>query len=251
MTIENVKKYFFPESQFGGFTRLDTAVAFFSRVNALIKPGDTVLDVGCGRGAYGEDQIEYRRDLRILKGKVKNVIGIDVEDAGANNPYIDEFFKLDADAWPIESSSIDLIVCDFVMEHLEDPDYFFKEANRVLRIGGYLCIRTPNKWSYVAIIANVVPNRLHSKVINKVQLNRKVQDVFPTHYRCNTKRTMLRKMSTAGFLCAVQRHEPDPRYFNFSKTLYFIAVLVAKITPSMFKTSLFGFGKKTGSGEFS
>ena len=29
-----------------------------------------VLDVGCGRGAYSEDRILFRKNLRILKGKV-------------------------------------------------------------------------------------------------------------------------------------------------------------------------------------
>lgn len=247
MKVQAVKEWFYPEIKFGGYTHVDTAIAFFSRVNSLVKPDGVVLDVGCGRGAYDDDTIPYRRDLRIMRGKAKKVIGIDVDPAGESNPHIDEFHLIDDQKWPVSERSVDLIVCDFVMEHLEEPDIFYKEAHRVLKAGGFVCVRTPNKWSYVAVIARIVPNSLHSKVVSKVQSSRKVVDVFPTHYRCNTKRAMINSMRSAGFDPSVLRHEPDPRYFSFSNVLYVFAVLVSKATPPLFRTSLFGFGRKIGS----
>ena len=46
---------FYPETTFGGFTRVDGTMAFYLRVRSLLCPDSVVLDVGCGRGEYGED----------------------------------------------------------------------------------------------------------------------------------------------------------------------------------------------------
>jgi hypothetical protein len=88
--MHNIQAWY-PEARFGGFTAVDGTVAFYVRVNALLQPDMTVLDVGCGRGGYSEDTCAFRRDLRVLRGKVRRVIGIDVEDAGMSNPCVDEF----------------------------------------------------------------------------------------------------------------------------------------------------------------
>ena len=81
--------------------------------------------------------MEIRRELRFLKGRVKRVIGLDIDPAGKTNPAIDEFRQLDGNEWPIESESVDLVICDSVLEHLEEPAAFFAEAHRVLKPGGH------------------------------------------------------------------------------------------------------------------
>jgi len=45
-----------------------------------------VLDVGCGRGAYGESLVPFRRNFRILKGNVSKVIGIDLDKSAQDTP---------------------------------------------------------------------------------------------------------------------------------------------------------------------
>jgi len=82
---------FYPESRFGGFTEIDGTIPFYTRVNALLDPSFVVLDIGCGRGAQKDDHVPFRRELRILKNKVKKVIGIDVDKDASTNPFIDEF----------------------------------------------------------------------------------------------------------------------------------------------------------------
>ena len=75
-----------------------------------------------------------RKNLRILQGKVAKVIGIDVDQDAQNNPFIDEFHLIEGHPWPIDSNSINLIVCDNVLEHIENPDQFFTEIHRVLKM---------------------------------------------------------------------------------------------------------------------
>src|SRR5271169_5565422 len=146
--MNKYRMMFYPESRFGGFADIDGTVVFYSRVNALIQPSFVVLDFGCGRGyRHREDSISFRRELQCLKGKVTRVVGVDVDEVGRTNNGIDEFRILTPGRpWPVDDRSVDMIICDWVIEHLPDPVAFFSEARRVLVAGGYLCIRTPNAY---------------------------------------------------------------------------------------------------------
>lgn len=237
------KELFYPEARFGGFTDIDGTIAFFNRVNSLLAPSFTVLDVGCGRGSYGNDPVQLRKKLRILKGKVSKLVGIDVDHAAQENPYIDEFRIIKDDHWPIESDSINLIVCDHVLEHIDNPDLFFSETRRTLKDGGYFCLRTPNRWSYIGIAANLIPNKFHSNVTSVVQEGRKEEDVFPTFYRCNSISRIKNMMKQHGFEAVVYGFEAEPSYLSFSKSAYWLGVLHQRFAPRFLKPVIFAFGK--------
>lgn len=239
----DIKEVFYPEARFGGFTDIDGTLAFFNRVNSLLDLSFTVLDVGCGRGGYDEDSIPIRRNLRILKGKVAKVIGIDVDQSAQNNPFLDEFYLIESESWPIATDSIDLIVCDSALEHIDNPDQFFLEVRRVLRNGGYLCIRTPNQWSYIALFARLIPNKYHAKVISVVQDGRKEDDVFPTVYKCNSIWKLKSAMEKSGLECVVYGYEAEPYYLSYSKIVYFFGVLHQRFAPGFMKSAIFAFGK--------
>jgi len=239
----NYIERFYPEAKFGGFTDIDGTLAFFSRVGSLIDSSTVVLDVGCGRGAFSEDPVALRKNLRILQGKAARVIGIDVDPGAQDNPFLDEFHLIEGDGWPVADDSIDLIVCDFVLEHIENPERFFSEIRRVLRDGGFLCIRTPNRWSYVAIMATLIPNKYHSKVVSVAQEGRKGEDVFPTVFKCNSVGKLKRMMKKSGFDCVVYGYESEPSYLSFSKIAYFFGVLHQRLAPGFLKPALFAFGK--------
>jgi ubiquinone/menaquinone biosynthesis C-methylase UbiE len=186
-----------------------------------------------------------RRNLRILKGKVNKVIGIDVDPEAKDNPCIDEYLSLDSDRWPVEDESVDLVVCDNVLEHIKDPDPFFREANRVLRMGGYICIRAPNSWNYISLSSRLIPNKYHAKVTAVVQDNRKEEDVFPTYYRCNTLPKIRSMLNRYGFgNNFVYGYEAEPSYLSFSKIAYWIGVLHQKYAPNIFKATVIAFGRK-------
>lgn len=179
-------KTFYPESRFGGFTDVDGTIAFYTRVNSLLRSTFRVLDVGCGRAAYAEDCVTLRRNLRVLRGKCNQVMGIDVDPQASANPFLDEFRLIDGERWPVDDHSVEMCICDYVLEHVANPAHFFSEFRRVLKPGGYLCIRAPNLLSYFGVISSLVPDRLQSAVARSVQTHREDGDVFPTLYRCNT-----------------------------------------------------------------
>lgn len=242
--MDKYTEAFYPESSFGGFTQVDGTIAFYSRVNALIESPFVLVDFGCGRGQHAEDPVVFRRSLLCFKGRVAKVIGLDVDSAGRNNPTIDEFRILaPGQDWPVEDKSTNLVLCDSVLEHLDMPELFFKQARRVLVGGGYLCIRTTNFLSYVGIGSRLVPNRLHSSLLSRLQGSRKEEDVFPTLYRCNTIRSVRRLMKTHGFRAAVYGHTHEPTYLRFSKLAYALGVLHQRLAPNAVGLTIFAFGQ--------
>jgi len=236
----------YPELAYGGYARCDGIVAFYARVNALLSADAHVLDIGCGRGAYIDDQTSpWRNSLRNFKGRARQVTGIDVEEEGNTNPHLDTFHMIeDLDKWPIEDESIDLAVSNCVLEHVENPDSFFSECRRVMKPGGHVCLRTPNKHSYISIIASLIPNRFHAAVTSKVQRKRKAEDVFPTFYRCNTKRSVMRSMHKAGFDVTVLQHEAEPAYMHFSSLAYRLGVIAHRLMPPPLASTLLIYARK-------
>jgi SAM-dependent methyltransferase len=234
---------FYPESKFGGFSDVDGTIRFYFRVNALVDPQSVVVDFGCGRGAYSEDSVPARRNLRILLGKVKRVIGLDVDQAGEQNPFLDEFHIVKQESWPLPDDSVDLCLCDHVLEHLPNPDGFFIEARRVLKPGGYLCIRTPNLWNYIAQVSKLLPNRSHAQVLSRVKEGTQSVDVFPTLYRCNTIPAIQRGLDRHGFSHAVYGIAPEPSYLSFSRWAYRFGVLYHRYSPGILRPVILAFAR--------
>jgi 2-polyprenyl-3-methyl-5-hydroxy-6-metoxy-1,4-benzoquinol methylase len=244
ITVNSLQLRHYPESRFGGFTSLDGTIAFYSRVNELVRPEHTVLDIGCGVGVYGQDNVRIRRDLRILKGKAARVIGIDVDSAAAANPFLDDFRSITSATWPIEDASIDVALADWVLEHVSDPDAFFAECARVVRPGGYLCMRTANLYSYTGVAAALIPNRWHERVIRATKMQRAEGDVFPTRYRCNTIWAIRRHLRRAGFAAVVLGVHAEPTYLSFGRAPYWLGTLYSRLAPRAFAPAITCFAQR-------
>lgn len=191
-----------------------------------------------------DDAVAVRRERRILKGKVKSVIGIDVDPKGTGNPYLDEFRLIESDRWPVADATVDVCLSDWVLEHIQNPELFFSEASRALKPGGYLFLRTANANSYVGAISRLIPNRLHAAVLNRAQERRKAQDVFPTEYRCNTKRKIRAALEHFGFDHCVYEFESEPYYLSFSRPLYYLGVLHQRFAFNILRAAIFAFAQK-------
>lgn len=243
--VPSIERRVYPESNFGGFTRHDNAVAFLSRVQALAMDAKTILNIGCGRGAGKDDSCPYRAKLHDLRGSGRRVIGIDIDESAAGNPFVDEFRLIERPkSWPVETASIDLAMADYVLEHVERPEDFFEELHRVLKPGGVACLRTPNRWGYVSMLARLIPNRFHRKVVTTVQKERKDEDIFPTYYRANSKRAIRKWTRGLGLDSYAYTFEVTPVYLAFSPVLYRIGAVLHAILPPPFRSTLLVFLRK-------
>jgi ubiquinone/menaquinone biosynthesis C-methylase UbiE len=238
------KTLYYPESRFGDFTDIDGNVIFYCRVNALLHPDAVVLDVGCGRGALMEDAVPFRQGLRVLKGKCRKVIGIDVDEEARLNPFLDEFRLITGDQWPVPDQSVDVVISITVLEHVEHPDAFFAELSRVLKPGGYLGLLTGNVLSYGGLISWLIPDKFHCGLLKTMQPRRGEIDIFPKYYRCNTVTQIRGMLSKYGFDHCVYGYEAEPSYFAFSRLLYFLGVLHQRFSPKMIKPAIFAFARK-------
>src|SRR6516164_8927079 len=105
-------KFFFPELGAGGFSRVDSTVQFYERVNALVNSESVLLDFGAGRGRFHfDDAVQYRGKLRDFRGKVREVIGADVDPIVTTNPSLDRALVLEpCNPIPLPTQSVDLII---------------------------------------------------------------------------------------------------------------------------------------------
>jgi SAM-dependent methyltransferase len=235
----------YPEINAGGFSRVDGTIAFYQRVNSLLTPSMTVLDFGAGRGAFLDDPCEYRRRLRNLKGKVQEVIGVDIDEALHANRSLDRALVCKADGKiPLADEAVDLLLSDFTFEHLEFPDLVTREMNRVLKAGGWICARTTNRNGYIAWFNRLIHSRWHHLVLERLQPGRSHVDVFPAFYRLNTGAALRRCFSEDQYLHYIYTWDSEPRYFSNSVMLLRLFNCVHAMTPNRLKTTMMIFMKK-------
>jgi SAM-dependent methyltransferase len=244
--MNDVVSAVFPENCAGGFSRWDGTVQFYQRVHALLGPNQVVLDFGAGRGAaYHEDSSAYRKGLRDLRGEGRRIIGADVDPVVRTNPWVDDAVVITMDApLPFQDSTFDLILSDSTFEHIQDESRIAAELDRVLKVGGWICARTPNRYGYVAVMNRLVPAGLASSLVRSSQPERKAQDIFPAHYRMNTLRK-LRKLFPADrydHMCFT--FDSEPRYHFNRRSMFWLLLGLHSITPPALRNTLMFYVRK-------
>lgn len=223
----------YQEVKAGGFSHVDGTIEFYQRINALLSPDNTVLEFGAGRGGFVDDSVAYRRRLRWLRGKVASVVGVDIDEAILQNPSLDVALVITSGApLPLEDGSVDIVVADWVFEHLRDPTWAASEIGRVLRRGGWICARTPNRYGYIAVASRLVPNSLHGRFLRRLQPAKLAQDTFPTMYRMNTRRTIERLFPTDMYEHCSYTMNSEPAYVGSSAVVPRILRCAFRLVPS-------------------
>ncbi len=197
-----------PEIAAGGYAQDDSMIDFYQRVMAVLPEGAVILDLGAGRGQWAQFSDEefppFRHWLYRLGKKYSRRIGADVIPEVKSNMGVDEAVVIEAGKpLPFPDQNFDLILCDWVLEHIEDPQSFAEEVRRVLKVGGWFCARTSNRWSYFAIGSRILSDKIGKFVLRWLQPWRDDRDTFQTYYRLNT-------------LSALAKHFPPSRWINAS-----------------------------------
>lgn len=231
-------KPFDPTARYlGGYHPLDGTLEFFGRLHSALKPTDTVVDIGAGRGAwYFEDRCSARRAVRDIKPYVKTYIGVDIDPVVMTNPTTTQNLVMDRTV-PLPALSADVVLADYVLEHVLDPQGFYTEVNRVLKQGGYFFARTPCKYQYVALLSRAIPNRHHKTVLRSAQPDRKTEDVFPTGYRMNSLRQIRRLFKDYDDYSYL--YSPEPSYYFGGSLAYGILSGLHRLLPKPLVSNLF------------
>lgn len=106
----------------------------------LIKPTDSILDVGCGPGSITLDLAKY-----VPNGKVTGIEPVKelIEEclrsmSGQENV---KFEVADAYKLPYPDNAFDIVHCHQVLIHLDDPALVLKEMRRVCKPDGIVCCK--------------------------------------------------------------------------------------------------------------
>jgi len=210
MVSRDLLRRFYPDS------RPDNTQLFYSWVRQNISPQTVLLNLGAGK-ATGTP-------LRRFRGEVALVVGADIDPAVLDNEELDGSYIIREGRLPFGDESFDVIVSDFVFEHVLEPLPFLMEARRVLRANGSYFFRTPNRYHYVALMAAATPLWFHRMVANRARgLDPSAVDQHPTRYLMNSRKALNRLALDAGFrspeIILVEAH---PAYLLFN-TIPFLA----------------------------
>ncbi len=178
-----------------------------------------VLDIGCGR-AFPFAAAMLKKSLRVF--------GVDPVAEASAAPAGAIVRQASGESLPYGDARFDLVISRCVLEHIEHPPALFAEIARVLRPGGEFVFLTPSRFDYVSVIASVVPNALHPKIVHWTE-GRAEADTFPTYYRANSHAAIRRLAGGAGLAVKELRYlHHCPTSLMFSPTLYRLATLYDK-----------------------
>jgi SAM-dependent methyltransferase len=239
-----------PERAIDNFTRLDGTITFFSFAKAAMKRVDAkkVMDFGAGRGQNFHDAgkpgtSQFRLELMDLRSGGAEVWACDVDPVVAQHPACHHHHQIGADGiLPFPDNMFDVIVSDVTFEHVTNPEIVATELLRVVRPGGYICARTPNKYGYPSLAAMLVPNRLHVAALRRIAPSKEARDVFPTVFKMNSVRAIKRLF--AGGTVHWYRDSAEPSYYFNNQILYQAFRLFHRLLPNVLATSLCVFIQK-------
>jgi SAM-dependent methyltransferase len=148
---------------------------------AEARPGERVLDLGCGAGRF----------VAALRAAGADPVGVEVAEGALERarrvaPGAD-LRRVEPDgSLPLAHGSVDLVWCSEVLEHVADTGHLLLEARRVLRPGGRLLVTVPFHGRVQAALIALTRFEAHF-------------DPLGEHLRFYTARSLRRTLDHAGF----------------------------------------------------
>jgi cyclopropane fatty-acyl-phospholipid synthase-like methyltransferase len=158
-----------------------------------VEPGDTVLDVGCGEGAFAD----------AIAGLDATPVCVEVADEPLRRlrerfPHLAETARraTAGEPLPLADEEVDAVWAGEVVEHVVDVGAFLSELRRVLKPGGPLVLTTPDHSR--ALLARFAANpHLFDEHFSP----------YADHLRFFTERTLEMALRDAGFAAVEIRSE--------------------------------------------
>jgi ubiquinone/menaquinone biosynthesis C-methylase UbiE len=201
-------------------------------VRSHLTAGSQVLDLGCGRGGVVE---LFWRDVKLAAGLDPDLPSL--ADHAVGMPVI----RGRGEHLPFAGESFDLIVCLWVLEHLERPEVVLREVRRVLRPGGHFVFLTPNLRNPLLLLnrlAKALP-QLQQRIVPRLY-GRVEADTFPVRYRANTEASIRAQATLSGLEVAALRAIPDPTYLALNGLMFRASVLSGRLEPASWGVHLLG-----------
>jgi SAM-dependent methyltransferase len=137
-----------------------------------VRPGDRVLDLGAGSGAF----------LALLD----DAVGVEIAEAAVERASGDVRLLDDDGTLPFGHGEFDLVWCSEVLEHVPDVLALLQETRRVLKRGGRLLATVPYHGRFQAAAIALTRFEAHF-------------DPLGQHVRFFTRRSLAATLDAAGF----------------------------------------------------
>lgn len=161
-----------------------------------VNPSVDWIEMGCGHSVL--PSWRQMEEQQLIKN-CRTIFGIDYDLHSLKaHSTISKKLRGDITKLPFTSQSCDLVTANMVVEHLDNPDFQFREIHRILKPKGIFLFHTPNAYGYGVILSRLVPEALKGKLIHLIE-GREEHDVFPTHYAANTENKIRTLAEKTGF----------------------------------------------------
>ncbi len=178
-----------------------------------------MLDYDAGRAEWFTSHAsDLPKHLRLLQGKVRSVVGPDLETAVLSKRTLDEPIVVKPHgSLPLNADSVGLVVADHVFEHIEETTLFARVIASVLKSGGWVDARTTNRPGYIAISAsNGTRSFLRTKT-GALHNTREELTVLPMTFKMNTRSHLRYVFPLKPQAHAVYALNPELAYVSHSR----------------------------------
>jgi ubiquinone/menaquinone biosynthesis C-methylase UbiE len=202
-------------------------------VRSYVAPDSQVMDLGCGRGGVVE---LFWRDVRLAVGLDPDKPSL-AEHHSPGMPVV----RGVGENLPFSNEAFDLVVCLWVLEHVDTPNTVLREVRRVLKPGGHFVFLTPNLRNPLLMLNRVgralpqLQRRLVPRLYGRVEA-----DTFQVRYRANTVRALSAQAARSGLAVKELRVVSDPTYLALNDVMFKASVFAERLMPPGWGVHLIG-----------
>jgi SAM-dependent methyltransferase len=129
--VRRLNPRFWRDQDWYSMLRLRQGLEAVLRLNDVLKPGQSVVDVGCGDRPYAP--LFQAAGMRYVSCDLEGDVDVRI---------------VSGQRIPLEDGCADGVVSFQVLEHVWDLDWYLGECRRLLRPGGWLLLSTHGTWLY-------------------------------------------------------------------------------------------------------
>lgn len=220
-------------------------------IRAILKAGidinSHVLEIGSvpyGMSAWLASRFQ---NLSLANYSKNSTCGyVDLVLDGQSRRLTEYGFNVEKDDWPLQDEAFDFITACEILEHMAmDPMALFAGANRILRLGGYFLVSTPNAASIQNILklGRLIPAGLAQQFRRPLS----IESLYERHNREYNPFTIGEMMLAAGFEVILMETDSAFPLFDLNYSPEDIAKILAIIgMPELRRDTINVIGRKVG-----